>query len=68
VEGPGTVIVRGMSGAVCRDILIALTSCVFPLRRVLDCDEMLSWGLPIEKAGCFYGGLFCSPVAGKTTV
>jgi hypothetical protein len=29
VEGPGTVIVRGMSGAVCRDILIALVSGVF---------------------------------------
>jgi hypothetical protein len=29
VEGPGTVIMRGMSGIVCRDILIALVSCVF---------------------------------------
>lgn len=29
VEWPGTVIMRGMSGAVCRDILIALVSCVF---------------------------------------
>jgi hypothetical protein len=56
VEGPGTVIVRGMSCAVCRDILIALA---FVDGGALDYDEITVVGLLIRKTGYFYeGGLF----------